>query len=224
MMRTSSNCLNRTGSRGLTLLEILLLLGIAAVLAVLLMAGVSRFMAQGQRTQCLSNLRNIGQAMQLYVSDHDGYLPGPLTGGQRLGYSLSVYSDQFHIPRVLGSYLGLPEPETGPRRFAREIACPSWIQTLPAGGDVTSLPGYLAHSTVQLTNGETGRAFGRSSQPREEPLRLVQVAEPASQWALSDIDAGLAPAYQGRLAPGPVHRGFRNVLFYDWHVEAVREE
>jgi prepilin-type N-terminal cleavage/methylation domain-containing protein/prepilin-type processing-associated H-X9-DG protein len=65
-------------SRGFTLIELLVVVGIIAVLLALLLPALAAARANARRTACLSNLRQIGIAIQAYANDNDGRIPyGP---------------------------------------------------------------------------------------------------------------------------------------------------
>jgi prepilin-type N-terminal cleavage/methylation domain-containing protein/prepilin-type processing-associated H-X9-DG protein len=58
-----------------TLLELLVVLAVVGILAGLLLPAVSKAKEAGRATACLSNLRQIGIALQLYVQDNNNRLP-----------------------------------------------------------------------------------------------------------------------------------------------------
>jgi type II secretory pathway pseudopilin PulG len=58
-----------------TLVELLVVIGIIAVLIALLMPALSRVRTHAISTQCMSNLRQIGQICHMYAAEHKGYLP-----------------------------------------------------------------------------------------------------------------------------------------------------
>src|SRR5688572_22984284 len=58
-----------------TLVELLVVIGIIAVLIGLLLPALGRAREHAKRTECLSNLRTLGQAMYLYANASRDRLP-----------------------------------------------------------------------------------------------------------------------------------------------------
>jgi prepilin-type N-terminal cleavage/methylation domain-containing protein/prepilin-type processing-associated H-X9-DG protein len=58
-----------------TLVELLVVIGIIAVLVGLLLPSLARARENARRTQCLSNLRQLGAGMMMYAQEHKGRLP-----------------------------------------------------------------------------------------------------------------------------------------------------
>jgi prepilin-type processing-associated H-X9-DG protein len=58
-----------------TLVELLVIISIIGILAALLLPVLGRARESGRATACLSNLRQLGLALQLYVQDHNNRLP-----------------------------------------------------------------------------------------------------------------------------------------------------
>ena len=60
---------------GFTLLELLVVIGIIAVLAGLTMSGFKAYQGLATRAHCSSNLRQLCVATNLYLSDHNNFFP-----------------------------------------------------------------------------------------------------------------------------------------------------
>lgn len=61
--------------KGFTLIELLVVIGIIAILAAILFPVFASAKMSTKRTQCASNMRQIGLGIQLYANDNDGWMP-----------------------------------------------------------------------------------------------------------------------------------------------------
>lgn len=71
--RGQTGCIRQAG--GFTLVELLVVIGIIAVLISLLMPAVQRARAQAQAVACSSNLRQLVLFCQIYSNDNKGFVP-----------------------------------------------------------------------------------------------------------------------------------------------------
>jgi prepilin-type N-terminal cleavage/methylation domain-containing protein len=72
---------NRICERAFTLVELLVVITIIALLAAMLFPVLVEARARGDRASCASNLRQVGQGLEMYRGDSDGRLPytdGPM--------------------------------------------------------------------------------------------------------------------------------------------------
>ena len=60
-------------NRAISLVELLVVIGIIAILIAILLPSMSRAREQANRTRCENNIRQIGLALAVYVSDHGEY-------------------------------------------------------------------------------------------------------------------------------------------------------
>jgi prepilin-type N-terminal cleavage/methylation domain-containing protein len=87
-------------SVGFTLVELLVALGVIAILAALLLPALSRGKESARGLSCLSNLHQIGIGLQLYVSDNANRLP------TAFDWSSSSTTNSPLINRVLFPHIG----------------------------------------------------------------------------------------------------------------------
>ena len=84
------------GRRAFVLIELLIVVAIILLLIFLLLGGLSHVKARGQRTECLSNLRQIALAWQKHATDHDDRLV--------LNYRPMLATNAPPLPWVQGDY------------------------------------------------------------------------------------------------------------------------
>src|SRR5437667_12331718 len=62
-------------SKGFTLMELMVVIGIIAILAALLLPALSRAKAKAHQISCLNNNRQLTLAATMYAADHDDEYP-----------------------------------------------------------------------------------------------------------------------------------------------------
>ena len=96
----------RRPARGFTLVELLVVIGIIAVLISILLPTLSRARESAKRTQCLSNLRQMATFMNMYANQYRGAVPIGYSGAASGNVSLS---SNYYLSRSSGS--GLPDQD-----------------------------------------------------------------------------------------------------------------
>ena len=64
------------GRKGFTLIELLVVIAIIAILAAMLFPVFARARESARKIQCLSNVKNVAMAIQMYLTDYDRFPPG----------------------------------------------------------------------------------------------------------------------------------------------------
>jgi prepilin-type N-terminal cleavage/methylation domain-containing protein/prepilin-type processing-associated H-X9-DG protein len=186
---TDSGC---RPTSGFTLVELLVGMGILALLVAILAPAAAAVRREARLLQCVSNLRQLGQAMRTYALRSDGWMP-------RDAFSAS---NAFFAP-LLARDLGVSPPEqqtmtiagrSGPRVQIDLAYCMDWLRPLPqfkcpaVNGDE-----HVLHYVINEMdfNWYAGRNIYRA-----EPWQKLESARNPAQVAL------FAEANLVALAPG----------------------
>ncbi|MHC4570427.1 MAG: type II secretion system protein, partial [Planctomycetota bacterium] len=141
--------------RGFTLIELLVVIAIIALLLAILMPALQRVKKQAQATTCLSNLKQIGLAAELYAHDYDRFIPR----GSR-GPNYPIWFMQF-LP-----YVG-QKHNKGDYKSVKIYRCNSFP---PTGTGLRGVPNklqtvcYVMNDwTFSGRNDESGRSVGEAT-------------------------------------------------------------
>lgn len=223
-------------SRGaFTLIELLVVIAIIAVLAGILLPVMSTVMKHADSSKCVSNLRQIGMAINSYSGDHAEALPGPLTLAQLPTYNSS--SSKGSLPMLLTSYLSIPDGANGggssvAANKANVFVCPAYLKQFPKiDGAVYAMNMRQMTSYGQAPWGNSD-ASGDQQPVRKGVLGTwtenlggdERPVDLSRTFAMRDTDAqdaqygGATPSASYSLGKTPFHGDHRNTLFFDFHV------
>jgi len=215
LLRASSRS-RYTGLReqsAFTLIELLTVIAIIGVLAAVLFPALAKAREAAHSSKCSANLHQVGIAIQTYVSDNKGSLPATGFFGIASYYS----RDQRNFQNSLLSYLSLPAATTWSTSSLTAMShseifdCPGYKGT--EGGK-----GYTLQQTVTAPDGTTMNPWGAVSMTGKVTIQPLKIAAlPDGAWAIRDYEPEANQPNTGVLN----HTGYRNTLYFDWHVGRV---
>jgi prepilin-type N-terminal cleavage/methylation domain-containing protein/prepilin-type processing-associated H-X9-DG protein len=224
--------------RAFTLIELLVVIAIIAILVALLLPVLSSAKKTARRIKCASNMKQIAAGMQLYVDDHNDYLPGPAWQGF---YPVYDKDEDLFLLRYLATYLGQPAPSAEVKGV--ELAtCPesAALTKMSLSGNLSTtlrqpLSFILSISVTNVKDDVVTRPFGypykslpnsNGQTTNEPPKKLHEIRSPTTSWAMVDADQMNAISlaqYYTFIPVNKAHGRVRNNLFFDWHVEALKD-
>ncbi len=203
---------------GVTLIEMLVALAITAVLTALALGATAQARESADRVVANANYRQIGLAISLFATDHNGTLPGPLVLSQSPYYNPA---DTRQLATHLGTYLGVSDPSVA--RTLDVFISPAYRKdsnVLPSDQAIL----YVVNNGVQ-SDGQILTPFGEARAPGSPPMKIYAI--PPKTWLLCDADQ-LNPWLVGqpwanKTPAKPLHSPKRLALFKDGSVATLTD-
>jgi prepilin-type N-terminal cleavage/methylation domain-containing protein/prepilin-type processing-associated H-X9-DG protein len=206
--------------KGFTLIELLVVIAIIAILAAILFPVFARAREKARQSACLSNCKQIGTGLMMYVQDYDETYPGRWTGW---------YDPPVTPIRAYVSWRVLIQPYV---KNVQVFACPS--NPVSRGSLAADLydrylnppipAGYACNSSHGVTGSVgpmpsgTGVALGAV----ERPAELIFFGENGT-WRYEIYIAGYNPANANAIPEVyGGHSGMGNYIFGDGHAKAMK--
>ena len=217
-MQTQLDDVRKSGY-GFTLIELLVVMAIITVLAAILFPTFSHARESARRTNCLSNMRQLGMATQQYLQDYDETLPGATDGPNGAGVGGGwIYFSVFPAnptPKAYDVTRGTIYPYV---KSTQIYICPTDGQGR-AAGNTYAYNDCLVHRT------SAGFNPGRSLASFESPTSWMLLGEETSGAGFFSADSSTDDGYFN-LEVGNMfterHFYGSNLTFLDGHSKGYR--
>lgn len=196
--------INRSKLRGFTLIELLVCIAIIAILAAILIPAISRVRSSANSVKCVSNLRQVGVSMHMFVTENKGLLPQPLDN------ILPDIDEPVSWMIVLNEYMELRFPDVNEDTY---LLCPEAHATYPSGN---------ARRTYSMNAAGTGGTDAIRFASFEKPADTILLFDGVSSGA---TDANAAFGAGSYLTSIDWRHGNRaNLLMMDGHINSIQAD
>lgn len=229
----------RNKRAGFTLVELLVVIGIIAVLIAILLPALSRARQNANRAACLSNIQQLSKAFIMYCNDNQGWFPFPAVYGgpsaSAIGYGIQAAPSGYPA-----DWIGWPEDwivwrNKGPNDVVRGaiaqylgdptngkvLICPSDDGNRAIGVIKDSiypysyvLNGYMTSATNSNPHvpGTVTTPKNNLKYPLDEAYKLSQVQRPADKVMVYEADQSALSDGRGQLESPPIGMAAGNII------------
>jgi prepilin-type N-terminal cleavage/methylation domain-containing protein/prepilin-type processing-associated H-X9-DG protein len=166
---------NKRVLRGFTLIELLVVIAIMAILAGILFPVLASARESARCTRCISNLRQLSMALQMYASDNDGAIPN---WWQYTGRGYQIWPQYLSTYYKSDQLIDEKQSKDDPDWLADYVYCtwgpgghgtasdPYWKWPGPINGNPSNPPMQMDQvrrpsETIAFTDGSTGKSMTR---------------------------------------------------------------
>ena len=189
--------------RGFTLIELLVVIAIIAILAAILFP-VFRAREKARQSSCLSNVKQLGLAVNMYVQDFDETMPLAIAGGP----TPPLYT----LFETLNPYI----------KNEQIWVCPSKENSVNLSAIGEPSISYSVDVGTVMPSGSF-RLFGAPAAGTYS-CTLAQIAQPATTALLCDAIGAIDAAFNSSIIEDPRHNEGCNYGFADGHAKWDRPE
>jgi len=193
--------------RGMTFIEILILVVLLSIMLILIFPAIMTVRAKGRKTQCMSNLRQVGMALEIYSHSYEGRLP-PWLNRRHDAFGRSTKWDN---PELLNEALRRRIADSG------VVYCPNDPY---AGRDVDRYG--VNHRFFSYHFATRPEMKGAHVTMEGLFVGSKQKASPSEYIMLRDANMAFVNKLPGRPDRGCEHLGGVNAIYLDGHASWLR--
>ena len=200
-------------SAGFTLVELMVVIGIIALLIALLMPALTKANHHAQQIRCVSNLRQVGILLTIYSQDNDGWY-FPVGAWDPVQKKYKTYGYESSNPTAPRWTVFVWQP---PETYPAVMRCPSDFQ--PADNHSYILNQHLAESPDKLIKFFSNAPQGKS---KDQVVLMGEKVSTEPDWYMeADRDTGMLDFYRlvELYRPGPNYGS--NYLYADMHASSL---
>jgi prepilin-type N-terminal cleavage/methylation domain-containing protein len=217
---------------GFTLTEVLVVISIVVVLATLVFTLSSRAINSAHKAVCVQNLRSVGNALQICISERNGILPGPLNTGQSALYNpvqARLPDKGRSLVNYIGPYMEEERDSNNQPYLISNYGCPSLIKKVRENTVAKPAILYrLEDRQNKLMDNSTPRAndisYPWGYDPSARPKRLDEISPQSAGKVRMITEQNTTLGVGGwpnAGAPEPAHGTQTMAIYWDFSVKPI---